>query len=115
MRFGNLIPHFHQSGSQTKIKKRIDEQFGPVNVWLLAPGQGARLWQDFLDSKVAAIGWDELEDLNQYSTDNDILDRLITHYESKNPRSALRAVVDFSKVMNKGDVIIAKRVVGVKY
>ena len=38
-------------------------RFGTVGVWVIAPGEGARLWAEFLDTGVAAIGWDDLGDL----------------------------------------------------
>ena len=29
--------------------------------WQIAPGRGARMWEDFLDNSIAAVGWDELK------------------------------------------------------
>ena len=40
--------------------------------WLLAPGEGARKWNEFYEESIAAIGWDDLGDLNVYDSKDEL-------------------------------------------
>ncbi|MBT4735299.1 MAG: AAA domain-containing protein [Candidatus Marinimicrobia bacterium] len=78
--------------------------------WLLAPGEGARKWDEFLKEGIAAIGWDELGDLNNYDSKDEIAKRLreIGESDSSKKNDAL-ACHEFSKVISPGDIIIPKK------
>ena len=58
----------------------IDENVGiseDSKYWLLAStGEGARKWHDFYENGIAAIGWDDLSDLNDYKSKDEIASRL---------------------------------------
>jgi 5-methylcytosine-specific restriction protein B len=78
--------------------------------WLIAPGEGARKWEEWLEEGSASIGWDELGDLNQYDSKDQIASKLreVNDRESSMKNDAL-ACYEFSKVISKGDVIIPKK------
>jgi len=46
------------------------------NVWNYSPAENARLWEEFYEQGIMAIGWDSLGDLSQYKDKKIIADRL---------------------------------------
>ncbi len=42
------------------------------NYWIISPGQNARLWNDFTENKICAIGWNDLGDLSKYKNLDEI-------------------------------------------
>lgn len=79
-------------------------------VWLIAPGEGGRLWEQWKRDGIAAIGWEALGDLRQYET-LDQLDAAIRALrgDGKNPHHDVRCCWDFSREMREGDLVFAKR------
>lgn len=77
--------------------------------WLLAPGEKARLWEDFQQEGIVAIGWDYLGNLRQYATQKEISDKIAAEVlgEGK-PINDSKACYEFAHTMNKGDIVIAK-------
>ena len=85
------------------------ERFGMANVWAIAPGEGARLWSEFVELGIAAIGWDDLGDLGEYESREAIHDALIENDHGQNPIMASLATWEFAHEMKKGDIVLAKR------
>ncbi|HEV8512935.1 MAG TPA: AAA family ATPase, partial [Cyclobacteriaceae bacterium] len=82
-----------------------------LHYWLLAPGAGAQMWEDFYAKGIAAIGWEEMGNLMSYSNRDEIVNTL----RKKNPnnkgnhRHNSLALWNFSRDIKKGDIIIAKK------
>lgn len=98
------------SGVDTPDDDEGDEDFSEPTFWLLAPGENARLWDEFYDKGIMAIGWDELGDLRKYSTKQAIGERIraIEQTDSSKKNDTL-ACWEFVAVIKPGDVIIAKK------
>ncbi|MYA89250.1 MAG: AAA domain-containing protein [Boseongicola sp. SB0662_bin_57] len=84
-------------------------RFGTVDVWVIAPGEGARLWAEFLDAGVAAIGWDYLGDLAEYDSREAVHDALIANGAGENPLMQSLAAWEFVHEVAVGDIVLAKR------
>ncbi len=103
-----------QSGQEQTEPKLNQEwyktKFGDVQVWAVAPGSGARLWGEFLNKGIAAIGWDwqELGDLSKYASQDEIHQKLIETGAGENPAMRSRAAWQFVKCVKVGDYLIAK-------
>ena len=41
-------------------------------IWILSPGEGAKLWDEFKQKNIITIGWGDLGDLNQYESKDEI-------------------------------------------
>lgn len=79
-------------------------------VWLFAPGENARLWEEQYAAGEAAIGWDHLGDLSAFSTKEEISDKLIELDSlSHNPMNNTLACWQFANEMKVGDWILAKK------
>ena len=85
------------------------DRFGEADAWAMAPGDGARLWEDFLKHGIAAIGWDSLGDLREYATRDDIHSELIKNGAGDNPWNQSLATWEFAHKMKIGDIVLAKR------
>ena len=81
--------------------------------WLYSPGGQAFMWEEFYDEGIMAIGWDELEDLENYTDRKSILEALIENYGGgEDQRNNVSAIDDFCNGENKiniGDIVIAKK------
>lgn len=83
---------------------------GTKKYWLLAPGERAFLWDEFNEKGIAAIGWDEMEDLTKYSSRDEIREALLLKHPDSETSQGNNSLClwEFSHVMKVGDVIIAK-------
>ena len=78
--------------------------------WLYAPGENAYLWDEFYQGGILGLGWDEIGDLSQYKSRDEIKKALVDTYggtESK--KNDVSANDDFLNKIKIGDVIIAKK------
>lgn len=87
------------------LRKRFDGK----RVWILAAGEGGRLWSDFKKDGIAAIGWDSLGDLSDYATRDEIAAAITSETGNPNPRNDSLALWEFAHVMEPGDVIIVRK------
>ncbi|MDE2997833.1 MAG: AAA family ATPase [Gemmatimonadota bacterium] len=85
------------------------DRSGSVDVWTIAPGEGARLWREFLESGIVAIGWDHLGNLSRYETKEAIHSALIEHGAGKNPYNQSLAAWEFANEIKTGDIVLAKK------
>ncbi|MGA5360646.1 McrB family protein [Streptomyces purpurascens] len=79
-------------------------------VWKIAPGAGARLWEDCLANRRIRIAWDEVGSLGQYESDQDLKDALDQYWPQStggNLRLA-RQLLAF-RDLEPGDPIVANR------
>ncbi|AVH24493.1 AAA domain-containing protein [Nocardia cyriacigeorgica] len=79
-------------------------------VWKIAPGENARHWPDCLAQNYIRVGWDEVGDLAQYTSDTE-LKHAIDNYWSDRPGGNLvkaRNLLAF-RDLEPGDRIVANR------
>lgn len=79
-----------------------------VNIWLIRPGEEARLWEEFQNKKCIAIGWEN----NSYSKYQSLADVRLKHGINN-----ANSIWYFYKYMKIGDIAVAikgqKRVLGI--
>ena len=84
-----------------------------THYWLYSPGEQAVMWGEFYDEGIMALGWDELEDLENYTDRKSILEALIDNYGGgEDQRNNVSAIDDFCHGENKiniGDIVIVKK------
>lgn len=81
------------------------------SIWVYAPGEGARKWQECLDEGVMLLGWDDMENFRDYDTRQDIVERLREVYgntENAYTNDSL-AIWQFCREMRPGDIVYVKR------
>jgi len=93
--------------------KEIEKNLYSKKYWLFAPGENANLWDDFYKNGIIAIDWDELGDLSNYSTKNEIKESLISKYSEyqsgSSNKNIVLAIYEFYNEMQVGDVIYSKK------
>lgn len=113
---------FYQELLDILKKKKIedsDEDDNDVNLdddrdvkyWMYAPGENASEWAECQEKEFMCIDWNEMGDLNQYNSIDDIQRKLQEIY--KKPDSSFKndrlALWDFCHVMKPGDIVFAKQ------
>lgn len=58
------------------ILKMAELKFDDKKYWLYSPGSQAEMWDDFYEDGIMALGWDELENLEQYKSKEEIVTKL---------------------------------------
>lgn len=77
--------------------------------WIYAPGDQASQWDYCVENNVMVLGWDELNDFEQYPYKKDISKRLTELTNKENPVNDSLAVYEFRRGIKEGDIIIAKK------
>jgi MoxR-like ATPase len=79
------------------------------HVWVIAPGRQANKWDMWKSEGVATVGWDGTENLNEYTSREEILPDLTTLFGKKKPTNDALTLWSFAHVMQPGDLVLAKR------
>jgi hypothetical protein len=87
--------------------RKAESEVTERNYWLVAPGEGARLWEQWQEQGIAAIGWPELGDLTSYNSKEEILKTLDQVPNTNNWLVALM-LWNISREMKPGDIVFAK-------
>ncbi|MBC8147419.1 MAG: AAA family ATPase [Bacteroidetes bacterium] len=78
--------------------------------WLIAPGERARLWNDMYEEGIIGIGWDDLGDLKEYDSNEDIAYKIQEIFDEENLRTNdSLACFQFANEISEGDIIITKK------
>lgn len=81
-----------------------------VSYWLYAPGENASMLREFYKEEIIALGWDKLEDLNEYESKEAIRRALQEFYSSEtSKKNDTLANIEFRDEIKEGDIIIAKK------
>lgn len=87
-----------------------DEPVEKKRYWLYSPGENARLWNEFLKSGLIGVGWDEIGDLRQYGSKEDMKTAMKQIYgQDRTYKNDGHACWQFAKEIKEGDVVYAKR------
>lgn len=80
-----------------------------VKIWSFAPGENGYKWDEFRTDGIMAIGWDNVGNLDNYNSKDEIIDKLTELYEYKGkPTNDALALWQFSNEVQIGDKIFAK-------
>ena len=94
-------------------KKEIesaDELSESHRIWLMAPGEGAELWDSFQRKGEASIGWDNAGDLAKLPALKDCTEKINALYQDgKNHSNIGRCLWEFAHKMQPGDIVVAKK------
>ena len=97
-------------GDEAVDAEADDEPSQRQCVWLIAPGEGAKHFDEFYAKGIVAIGWDYLGDLSEYSNSEEIGEAIQQHRGgSARPRNDASACHQFAYEMKVGDIVFAKK------
>lgn len=104
---GKPINDFLQSKGAKSVNLKDDTN---TKYWIFSPGSDASFWDEFLDEQIIAIGWDDLGNLLDYNSKDEIKQNLIKLYNYEtNPYNATNANYEFANEMSIGDIVICKK------
>lgn len=97
-----------------EIWQKVKHNF--QNAWLIAAGEGAYLWDDFVKSNMIKIGWSKVGDLSSISSKKRLGILVKNAYstysdesgDAKNPDKAVAMLWSFSHEIKVGDVVFVK-------
>lgn len=99
---------------------KIDDESPPYTAddrryWLFAPGEGAKMWKEFQSESIAAIDWEDIGSLLNFTSKDDIESIVIELYgETGSAKMNTKlALWQFGHEVKVGDIIIPKK--GKKY
>lgn len=99
--------YIYRPRSKPRKKKRGTDE---VKYWLIAPGEQARLWDDFRNNGIIAIGWDKLKSLATYTDKKNIQERIQEYYgDDTTQTNAALTCYEFVNKMKIGDYVFAKK------
>ena len=85
------------------------EKFGDVRAWVISAGDGGRLWNEFTERGIAAVGPHDLGDLSEYDSREAVHSDLCDATGQANPSNDSLALWQFSHEIGPGDVLVAKQ------
>lgn len=78
--------------------------------WIYSPGAQARLWPEFYSEGIMGICWDDLDDLSEYGSRDEIKGAMTNLYgDGKSYMNKSLAAWQFANDMKPGDVVYVKR------
>lgn len=81
----------------------------PSNYWLIAPGEQAHLWTDWLQESIAAIGWNKVGNLREMQSDEELADAIAEAYPEKGAKYVAGMMWKFAHELEPGDIVFARR------
>ncbi len=81
-----------------------------VKYWMYSPGENARKWNDCSSEGVMCLGWDELGNLQEYESRENMRDQMRQEYGLDGSYiNASLATWEFANEIQVGDIVFAKR------
>ena len=78
-------------------------------VWIIAPGEQARLWDEFYTERIVGIGWDYLGNLTNYRSKREVEKAIQTFEKTPDRRwNDAKSCWDFAHEVQPGDIMVAK-------
>ena len=110
LKVGNQGTNFSATEEEYQTILDLSENTNEKQYWLYAPGENAYLWDEFYQEGIMALGWDEIGDLSQYQSRDEIKNALVDAYGGKgSKKNDVSANDDFLNKIKIGDIIIAKK------
>jgi 5-methylcytosine-specific restriction enzyme B len=78
--------------------------------WTFAPGRDGEHWDEFYAAGIIALGWDEVSDLHNFTSQEEIRQKLVQlQPEGTSKRHDSLALWQFAHEIRRGDIVFAKQ------
>ena len=97
--------YLQQDISNEELSETADRK-----IWAIALGEGGRLWNESYEKGIISIGWDQLGDLSDYKSQDEVMAKLteIRGVDGQTPSNDSLCCYQFVHEMKAGDLVIAK-------
>lgn len=110
LKVGNQGTNFSATEEEYQAILDLSHNNNEKHYWLYAPGENAYLWDEFYQHGIMALGWDEIGDLSQFQSRDEIKKALLETYGGTgSKKNDVSANDDFLNKVKIGDIIIAKK------
>ena len=90
--------------------KRIDSNVKETDYWIYSPGDNACMWDEFYKLGIMGIGWDDVTDLKEFTSKEEIKDYMKKVYDpSYSYKNNAHCLWQFANEIKIGDVIFVKK------
>lgn len=90
--------------------KRIDSDVKETDYWIYSPGDNACMWDEFYKLGIMGIGWDDVTDLKEFTSKEEIKDYMKKVYDpSYSYKNNAHCLWQFANEIKIGDVIFVKK------
>ena len=88
----------------------VDSDVKDVDYWIYSPGDNASMWEEFYNLGIMGIGWDELNNLKNFTSKKEIKERMKKIYDPIYPyTNDAHCLWQFARDMKVGDIVFAKK------
>ena len=110
LKVGQQGTNFSATEDEYLTLLEMAETVNSKKYWLFAPGQNASMWEEFYDQGIMGLGWDDLGDLNNFKTKEEIFAKLQELEDTTgSKKNDATANYEFKEVLSKGDIVIVKK------
>jgi len=107
---GKQGTNFKATKEQYETILQMIEEKPAIRFWLYAPGRNGMYWEEFFEKNIMCVGDDNLGNLHDYGSKEEIRERLkeLSNNKSEGWNDAL-TLYNLSREMQPGDIVIAKK------
>lgn len=89
---------------------RVDSNVKEIDYWIYSPGDNACMWDEFYNLGIMGIGWDDVTDLKEFTSKEEIKDYMKKVYDpSYSYKNNAHCLWQFANEIKIGDVIFVKK------
>ena len=90
--------------------KTVDSNVKETDYWIYSPGDNACMWDEFFRNGIMGIGWDEVTNLKDFSSKEEIKDFMKKVYDaSYSYKNNAHCLWQFANEIKVGDVVFVKK------
>lgn len=102
---------FHAYADEKKAEiSDIDSNVKETSYWIYSPGDNARMWDEFYKNGIMGIGWDEVTNLKDFASKEEIKEFMKKVYDaSYSYKNNAHCLWQFANEIKVGDVVFVKK------
>ena len=90
--------------------KTVDSNVKETNYWIYSPGDNACMWDEFFKNGIMGIGWDEVTNLKDFASKEEIKDFMKKVYDANySYKNNAHCLWQFANEIKVGDVVFVKK------
>lgn len=100
----------NQEAPDEPATNRVDSNVKEIDYWIYSPGDNACMWDEFYNLGIMGIGWDDVTDLKEFTSKEEIKDYMKKVYDpSYSYKNNAHCLWQFANEIKIGDVIFVKK------
>lgn len=100
----------NQETPDESATNRVDSNVKEIDYWIYSPGDNACMWDEFYNLGIMGIGWDDVTDLKEFTSKEEIKDYMKKVYDpSYSYKNNAHCLWQFANEIKIGDVIFVKK------